>query len=57
MPTGLEEKDDDEMEDGVIQLSDETDVGMFTWGKLKDEAMIDGYKTLGWYLNLEEEEK
>jgi len=58
MPTGLEEEEEDEeMENGVTQLSDETEVGMFTWGKLKDEAMIDGYESCGWYSNLDADEK
>ena len=56
MPTGTEEENE-EMEEEETELSDETEVGVFTWGKLKEEAMIEGYKSKGWYSNLEEEEK
>ena len=59
MPTGLEEEEEDEDEEmnGVKQLSDETEVGLYTWGKLKEDAMLESYKSKGWYSNLEAEEK
>ena len=40
-----------------IELSDETEIGLFSWAKLKEMAMKDDYQNQGWYANLDSKEK
>ena len=38
-------------------LGDETSLGVYTWAQVKDETMLDDYKTASWYKILSDEKR